>query len=282
MNKLMRFVGFIVLFLISIHVRAASVSAACNWTIGSGAITAVTCGVDGQSVEGYDYSAGSDDATNGVTLTVPAGVTVTLNGGASNARTELWVGRISTPETVGQNGSGIIVASGNYVSIRTGVKCYVRDADNDLYSPNANGCSATGGTGYIRRNKVTATTADCYDNNPNAKPGQTNYYTAYRGQTSTGALSTDNTASGNSFDFNCDSASPDTKQYPTATYSCGACTNGSGYASYQNTTNGFLTTVPNCGASGTYYTVTNSTCRDPAVANCSTSVSTSTVTQACR
>lgn len=234
--------------------------AACNWTMnGSGAITATTCGIDGQSTEAYDYSAGTDDAANGAVLTIPNGVTVTVNSGQSGSNTTLLVGSISL------TGTGSLVTSGSFIGLSSGSKCYVYDGDSDGYATSLTACSSTGGAGYVRKNKV-STTADCYDGNINVYPGQTTYYTTNRGD--------------GSYDYNCDSV--ETKQYTTAPYSCAACTNGSGYASFQNTTSGFQTSTPACGTAGTYYTVTNTTCRDPAVANCSTSYSTSSVTQACR
>lgn len=279
MKKFTYSVSAIVLFLVSLHMNAGHVSAACNWTLGSGAITAVTCGVDGQATEAYDYSAGADDATNGTTLTVPAGVTVTLNGGAAGVPTTLLIGSISTPETVGQEGTGIIVASQSNVTIKANTKCYVLDADGDTYTVNANLCSETGGAGYIRKNKLTSTTPDCADNNSSANPGQT----AYLPGTFTNVL---NAANDN--DWNCDGA--ETKAY-TRLYTCTACTNASGYGSFQagvsGTTNqdpantGWLTTIPECNTSATRYTVTNLTCRDPLVANCSTSVTTAALTQTC-
>gem|GEM_PF-787322 len=273
-------ISAIVLFLVSLHITAGHVSAACNWTLGSGAITATTCGIDGQSTEAYDYSVGADDATNGTTLTVPAGVTVTLNGGATETPTTLFIGSISTPETQGQEGTGIIVASQSNVTIRANTKCYVYDGDGDTYAVNPNACNTTGGTGYIRKNKLTSTTPDCSDGNANAKPGQTSYLPG--SFTNVINASLDN-------DWNCDGV--ETKAY-TRLYTCTACTNGSGYASYQagvsGSTNqdpantGWLTTIPDCNVSATRYTVTNLTCRDPAVANCSTSVTTAALTQTCR
>jgi len=262
MKKFVGIFGFIIL-LLALHQGAGPVYAACNWPLnptgGAYSLTA-SCTVDAASTEYYDYSSGTDDATNGYTITVGS-YTVTINSGtgASN-QTILGVGSFKL------TGTGSIAVGGNYINVNTGSKCYVLDSDGDLYSPTPTTCSTTGGVGYIRKNKLAATTADCYDSNANAKPGQTTYYTTNRGD--------------GSYDYNCDST--ETKYYPTATYTCSSCTNGSGYASTVNTTSGFQTSVPACGASGTYYTVTNTTCRDPAVSACSGSYTTSTVTQSCR
>lgn len=271
MKKLFASSGFAVIFLLSLHVTAPHVAAACNWTVGTGAITAVTCGVDGQTTEAYDYSVGTDDATNGVVLSVPAGVTITLNGGAVATPTKLILGRISSPDTAGVGGTGIIVASSSYVSIHTNEKCYVADSDGDGYSPSPNTCTTTAGVGKIRKySSGFHAGTDCGDGAAAANPGQT------VAQSTTFTNSVNASLTG---DWNCNGTQ--TKTYATATYACSACTNGSGYASYQNTASGFLTSVPNCGVAGTYYTVSNATCRDPAVANCSTSVTTSSVTQTC-
>jgi len=254
-----------VLFLVSLRFGATRAEAACNWTPSAGTVTATTCGIDGQASEAYDYSAGTDDATNGVTLTIPNGVTVTLNTGASGTPTTLYVGAINI------TGTGSLVASANYVQIRSGFKCYVTDADGDGYSPAPNTCYDTAAAGRIRKfSSGYVSGVDCGDGSALANPGQV---TARTG-TFTNSVNASLTG-----DWNCNGS--EVKTYPAATYSCGGCTNGSGYASFRNTTNGFLTTVPNCGASGTYYTVSNSTCRDPAVANCSTSVTTSSVAQTC-
>jgi len=263
MKRFTPIIAFILLLGV-FHIARAEVSAACNWTFNTAGATATTCGINSASYEMYDYDSGGDNATNGFALTIPAGVTVTVNAGtdASNL-TFLGIGSLNMT-------GGTLIVSGNYVRVGTGPRCYVADADADGYSPTPNTCVTTAQAGYRRKSTLTAATVDCGDGNANAKPGQTTYYTT----------TFTNTATGLSYDWNCDGTQ--TKQYATAPYSCTACTNGSGYGSYVAANNGFLTTSPACGVAGTYYTVTNATCRDPAVANCSTSVSTSSVTQPCR
>ncbi len=264
MKKSTQSIGFTVLLLLSLSVGAREAQAACNWSPSAGSVTATTCGIDGQSEEAYDYSSGTDDSTNGLTLTIPNGVTVTLNTGSVGTPTTLYVGAINL------TGTGSLVASANYVQIKSGFRCYVTDADGDGYSPTPNVCSSTSGAGKIRKfSSGFHTGVDCGDGNSAANPGQT----VAQSTTFT------NTATGLSGDWNCNGA--ETKTYATATYTCSACTNGSGYASFQNTTNGFQTSVPACGVAGTYYTVTNATCVDPAVANCAASATTSSVTQTC-
>lgn len=254
-----------VLFLVSLRFGAVKTEAACNWTPSAGTITATTCGVDGQAAEAYDYSAGTDDSANGATLVIPNGVTVTLNTGAEGVPTTLYVGAISI------TGTGSLVASSNHVQILSGYKCYVTDADGDGYSPTPHTCYNAAAAGRIRKfSSGYHVGVDCGDGSAAANPGQT----VAQSTTFTNGVNASLTG-----DWNCNGS--EVKTYASATYSCAACTNGSGYASFQNTTSGFLTTVPNCGVAGTYYTVTNATCRDPAVANCSTSYSTSSVTQTC-
>lgn len=264
MKKTVFSIGLLVLCLLSLRFGVRQAEAACNWSVTGSTINATTCGIDGQATEAYDYSAGTDDSTNGLTLNIPNGVTVTLNTGAVSAPTTLDVGAITI------TGTGSLVASANYVQIQSGYKCYVTDADVDGYSPAPNTCYTTAAAGRIRKFSLNYHAGtDCGDNAAAANPGQA----AAQSTTFT------NTATGLSGDWNCNGT--ETKTYPTATYTCTGCTNGSGYASFINSTNGFQTSVPACGVAGTYYTVSNATCRDPAVANCSTSVTTSSVTQTC-
>lgn len=264
MKKLLS-VGAIILLIIVLHKVSPTAEAACNWTYNTSTfpVTAVTCGVDPQSSEMYDYSAAADDATNGYVVNIPNGVTVTVNAGISGTPTKLNVGSFTI------TGTGTLAVSANYIAVTVGTKCYVVDSDADGYSPTPNTCSLTGGAGYIRRNKLTGTGVDCSDANATAKPGQT----------TPSSSSFTNTATGLSYDWNCNGTQ--TQTYPTATYSCTACTNSGGYASTINSTNGFSGSVPACGASGTYYTITNATCQNPAAAACTAAYSTSTVTQTC-
>jgi hypothetical protein len=259
------YIGLLVLCLLSLRFGVRQTEAACNWSVTGSTINATTCGVDGQSTEAYDYSAGTDDSTNGLTLNIPNGVTVTLNTGAVGVPTTLNVGAITI------TGTGSLVASATNVQIQSGYKCYVTDADADGYSPTPNTCYTTAAAGRIRKFSLNYHAGtDCGDAAAAAFPGAV----TARGTTFVNGVNPTLTG-----DWNCNGV--ETKTYPTATYTCTGCTNGSGYASFINSSNGFLTSVPACGVAGTYYTVSNATCRDPAVANCSTSVTTSSVTQTC-
>lgn len=262
-------IGAIILLIIVLHKAAPTAQAACNWTYNTSTfpVTAVTCGIDASSSEMYDYSAGADDTTNGYVVSIPNGVTVTVNAGTSLAPTKLNVGSFQLGST------GQLAVSANYIAVTVGSKCYVVDADGDGYSPTPTTCSLTGGAGYIRRNKLTGTGVDCADTGANANLANPGQVTAQAG-TFTNAVNPTLT-----HDWNCNGT--ETQTYATATYSCAACTNSGGYASTINTTNGYSGSVPGCGASGTYYTITNATCQNPAVASCTGAYTTSTVTQTC-
>ncbi len=234
--------------------------AACNFTQTNGTVTATsTCGIDTSATEAYDYSAGADDATNGTTLTINAGVTVTLNQNAA-----LNIGNI----TVTSGGSLVVSSSG--VTVTQGYRCYVTDADGDGYSPAPNTCYSAFAAGRIRKGSVGFKYGvDCGDGAAAANPGQ------QAAQATTFTNSQNPSLTG---DWNCNGVQ--TKTYTAGGYTCNGCTNGSGYASSYNNITGYIT-VPNCGVAGTYYTVTNATCRDPAVGGCSGSYSTQSLTQTC-
>lgn len=259
----------IIVFLILLFggtLGATRAEAACNWTLnpanGMHSMT-YSCGIDGQSIEYYDYSSSADDATNGYVLTVPTGYTLTINSGAVSNTTTLGIGSINLT-------GGTVSVGSSYAQMSIGSKCYVVDSDGDLYSPTPTTCAESGGAGYIRKNKLSATTVDCGDGSADAKPGQTSFFTGTFVNGVNGSLT---------HDWNCDGV--ETKE-DSAIYTCASCTNGSGYASTRNTTTGFITAVPACNVSGTYYTVTNSTCQDPAVLNCNAVSTNAAKTEACK
>lgn len=267
---------FLTLLVYTFHLASSTVLAACTWalnpaggatscgTLSAGSVCATTCGVDTASSEYYDYSAAADDAANGYNVAIPSGVTVTVNAGTSAvAKTNLGVGKFTL------TGGGTLAVSANYINVAIGPKCYVYDGDSDKYSPTPTTCSTTGGAGYIRKNKLLGTGVDCGDGNASANPSQTTPSSA----------SFTNTVTGLSYDWNCNGVQ--TASYGVASYSCFGCTNSSGYGSTQNTTSGFSGSVPACGAAGTYYTVTNGTCANPAVGGCAGYYSTSSVAQTC-
>ncbi len=267
MKNLLRYTLLFLVFFFFVQGRSVAY-AACGWAHNDpdGIVTAVTCGIDGQSAEYYDYSSGADDALNGYKVIVPPGVTVTINSGASGAFTYLGVGNLSMT-------GGTLAVSGSFISLNPGVKCYVLDSDADGYSASPTTCSTSGGAGYVRKNKLTATTVDCGTSDANANPGQVTYFSG---------TFTNNVNASLTHDWNCSGVET---QEVTSLYTCDACTNGSGYASFDaNTTTGttgYITSAPACDVSGTYYTVTNSTCKDPAVTDCSAAASGVARTQKC-
>lgn len=200
------------------------------------------------TVDGVDTGTGS---SNTAVLTVGSGVTLTILAGQTIA-----AGSITNNGTITMVDTGVLKAN-------TPIYVSGTDADADGYTTNTT--QAT--TGTVRRNTMTdISQTDCYDGNANAKPGQTAYYTTNRGD--------------GSFDYDCNGTAD---KQDTTTFTCSACTNGSGYASYQATSGGWTTSGgPACGVSENYYSVSNGACMDPAVADCSTMVSEAAQTMACR
>jgi len=139
-------------------------------------------------------------------------------------------------------------------------------------SASTNGATVTTYTAGRLRDSASAT-ADCGDGNANAKPGQTSYFT--------GTFT--NTATGLSYDWNCDGTQ--TLQNTTI-YSCAT----SGCASHYFTiTAGWQTSAPACGASANWRTYPAGAGSSGActinVAGAGTTcptATTTTVTQGCR
>lgn len=285
----------LILFLLIGTPKVKPAIAACNWSYSTAGVTiAASCTVDANTTENYDYSSGTDDATNGYVVTLPASPAyiITVNSGTTTTTT-LGVGSFKI------NGGSIAVGTSGKVQVTINNKCYVPDCDKDGYSPTTT-CSTSAGTcpsgtagSYVRKNKLTALTLDCYDNNAHSSPADTTYYTQQRGSDTTaggysgGAVDAAG-QSGASYDYNCNGTEDKNN---TNIYSCAACTNGSGYGSFQpdingvlgtNGQTGWLTSAPACGASATLYTVSNGICADPAVADCSTLTTNAASTQSCR
>lgn len=254
-RTLIYFPLFILLLAGTHKLFSQQVIAACtgNLTWNTSSSLSGSCGLDTSSTEAYDISVGVDDATNSYIITVPNAVTLTFNSGST----------LITGQIVIQTGGSVV--TGSTTQAKIGQKCYVTDSDSDGYAPNTT-CSVTGGAGYIRKNKMTSTTADCYDSNFDANPGQTAYFSTNRGD--------------GSFDYNCVSG-----EEPSETSSAWACTNPCGGCSLDySMTAGWETSAPACGASanrvnaregyvgGTCYTV----------ASCSDIISTAPLTMSCR
>ena len=202
-----------------------------NWTVSASCSTSGVAGAD----------AGNITVNVDVTLTVTAATTVAWNSGYS------------------------ITVSGN-LAIGGQIKqtnIWIKDADVDLYAPNATDQLAQDAqpASYSRRSGASGVD-DCYDANASAKPGQASYFTTNRGDAS--------------FDYNC--VSGEEKFYtgtgPSCSSSCcttdsaGSCTSFSYTANQPD--NG--STIA-CGNAVTTY----------ASAGCgSGGCSSSSATQACR
>ncbi len=158
-----------------------------NWTVSASCSTSGVAGAD----------AGNITVNVDVTLTVTAATTVAWNSGYS------------------------ITVSGN-LAIGGQIKqtnIWIKDADVDLYAPNATDQLAQDAqpASYSRRSGASGVD-DCYDANASAKPGQASYFTTNRGDAS--------------FDYNC--VSGEEKFYtgtgPSCSSSCcttdsaGSCT----------------------------------------------------------
>ena len=202
-----------------------------NWTVSASCSTSGVAGAD----------AGNITVNVDVTLTVTAATTVAWNSGYS------------------------ITVSGNLAiggELRQ-TNIWIKDADVDLYAPNATDQLAQDAqpASYSRRSGASGVD-DCYDANASAKPGQASYFTTNRGDAS--------------FDYNC--VSGEEKFYtgtgPSCSSSCcttdsaGSCTSFSYTANQPD--NG--STIA-CGNAVTTY----------ASAGCgSGGCSSSSATQACR
>ncbi len=178
---------------------------------------------------GTNAAAGLD----GGSLTINSGVTLTIDSGAT------WGFNPGKSITV----NGVITVNGQ---IKKGYLFYT-DADGDGYAPNAVLTFSTSSSlSGKRRAKDISGTNDCYDNNANAKPGQTSYFTSHRGD--------------GSFDYNCDGSQ--TKRY-TSIGSCTDCKRvggpGGGCGDIPGSV-GWSSSVPNCGSSSWYITQPGSGC----------------------
>ncbi len=165
-----------------------------DWTVSASCSTSGVAGAD----------AGNIIVNGSVTLTVSVGTTVAWNSGKS------------------------ITVTGN-LAIGGQIKqtnIWIRDADADLYAPNATDQLAqdTQPASYSRRSSVLGVD-DCYDANANAKPGQTSYFTTNRGD--------------GSFDYNC--VSGEEKFYtgtgPSCSSSCCTTDSAGSCTSYSYTAN---------------------------------------------
>jgi len=105
---------------------------------------------------------------------------------------------------------------------------WYQDADGDGYGSTSTTTACYQPTGYV------SNSSDCYDGNANAYPGAADYWRVNRGDSS--------------YDYDCDGSE---SKYYTTTYSCSTDWDGFSCSSY---TNGWSSSVPSCGGTGSYRT----------------------------
>lgn len=170
--------------LLTPHVYAA----ACSPPLTGNFTISTDCAFSG-TVNGVDSGA---DNTNTAQLTVSSGL-LTIN-----ANQTILVG------TLILSGGSIAMPVDNTGALKTRAAVYMIDSDSDGYPENTTQYY-TQPPGGRRRNLLTSVSStDCYEGNPNVFPGQTQYFTVHRGDSS--------------FDYNCDSV--ETKGYDICTCSC--------------------------------------------------------------
>lgn len=212
-----------------------------NWTLDD------NCTIS--NVQGVDD--GNFTVASGYTLTIPSGTTwvyspgyslifgggsIALAKGGTIKKTYIWADdtdndgyvEVSTNYQASDNdpGSDWVRRNGRTgtgdvddtnSSIWQTISCY-RDEDLDTYTVgNATNvsCGASCGSGCAGYRAAASSPVDCYDQDSNAKNGQTTYYDVTRGTLGEGNDDAGNTW--NSYDYNCDAA--ETKEY-TGTSNC--------------------------------------------------------------
>lgn len=159
-------------------------AAACVFTDNSSNTISVSCSLTG--------TAGVD---NGSLVISGAGVSLTI-GSPGVPATLFFTPGFSISRA---SGGALVKAAGSFIQKQY---IYYTDGDNDGYAASLTPTYSTAVLSspskrrYLMGNIVTA---DCYDSNANAKPGQTAYFTTNRGD--------------GSFDYDCDAAA--TQQYTT-------------------------------------------------------------------
>ena len=274
MNKLLNITAILLLSGAGLFVVARPAEAACTSVPIAGSYTVGTsCQFPFAAVDGVDTASGNNTAV----LTISTTRALTVGDGQTIVAGSIDLSAASV--SINFVGSGKVNTGSEYHIYTTG------DADGDGHVNSTT--FSTSGT--FRRAAITAYTyedslstqsnLDCGPDSAAAKPGQGTYQSG----------SFTNSLTGLSYDWNCDGV--ETKAF-TVVYTCGACTNGSGYASTQATltgtanqdpvNTGFLTSTPGCNTAGTRYTVSSLACQDPLAADCSlTATSNGSVTQTC-
>jgi hypothetical protein len=208
-----------ILAVVFIFVNPLPASAACALQTSTGSVTLTTgdiCSISG--LVGLD----NGSTQNTATLTLPASTSLTINNGATLVAGSL---HFTGGTTSIQSGGKIKPGSTSYL--------YATDADGDHY-PASTTFSTSAGTNMVRIGTLLSlTTADCYDSNASAYPGQTAYFTTNRGD--------------GSFDYNCDSSINNNVGTTYTTCSTAICT----YSTIIQATCNVQNTTPGCGGTFT-------------------------------
>lgn len=264
-------IAVIILLGAGMFVGVKPVEAACTSVpIGGNYAVSTSCQFN-YTVDGVDTSTGNNTAV----LTINTTKALTVGDGQTVVAGSIDLSAASV--SINFVGTGKLNTGTEY-------HIYATDADADGW-PDSTTLAISGTTRRGTFTNVTyedswTTQIDCGPSSALAKPGQTTYQAGTFTNTVNAALT---------HDWNCDGV--ETTAF-NRVYTCNACTNGSGYASNQaaltGTANqdpantGFLTSKPACNVAGTRYTISATTCQDPAVANCTAqATSNGSVTQTC-
>lgn len=252
-------------------VSCANVPLSGNYTVGTSCIFPFPNSTAVSGVDGVDTASGNNTAT----ITIGANQSLTLQQNQTIVASSVILTNTGVSINTNVTGAAIMTDPADHIFIGAdadadGYPAYSANVVFSLTGTSRRAAMSTATSVYENQYSTPSTGMDCGDGNASAHPGQTTAFTTSFTSSINGAAS---------YDWNCDGTQAQT--YPTATYTCSACTNSSGYASTINSSNGYSGSVPACGTAGTYYTVTNATCQNPAQASCTGAYSTSSVTQSC-
>jgi|GEM_PF-2329453 len=223
-SKLLLLLAFAVLFIPS------SVSAGCAFTTNASTSTvASSCSFD-NTIDGIDVGPDGSSTINTGELKIAGGTLTIL------ATQEIILGKLTL------TGGVLVIIDGGKLSI--GKTLWYIDKDGDSYVTSLTpALSATKPVGGIRKSFLSPLGVDCGDNDANAHPGQTAYY----------SVPFLNNSGVSSFDYDCSgggTAAGEVKDPSQPTFICST----TGCASHVFTiSNGFAAATA-CGATGTWNT----------------------------
>jgi hypothetical protein len=221
------FGSLLMLFVIFVFPRGAF-AATCNAGLSGGYSTSTdgSCSFSG-TVNGAD-----------TVLTVSTGTTLTIQPNQAIGATTIVI----------QTGGSIILPTNGSGSMKPGTKIWYVDTDGDHNPSSATPILSAGspGAGYVQKNTLMSTNADCYESGTNSEKaywGQTTYQATARGD--------------GSWDYDCTG----TIKYQYETCVCDICANGcpaSPICGLYTTTTGY--TPANCGQTQSSPSVGPSSC----------------------